>query len=431
MEIKELIDNMGTNSAQLVEKTESYVALMVKIPVTGNMLLTEENIQKGLNEAGKLATSCALSGFDTDGSPIEVAKIRYTSKGPTSKYYQTPFGEVYLQRHVYQNSSGGSTYCPLERDAHIIGGTTTPRFAKMVSNKYSKMSARDVHADLRENHFRTIAGCYVQDLTEEVGKIVDSRPNCSYTIPIDPSNVASIGISLDGACMYISGDGYRQAMVGSISLYDFNGERLYTRYTSMSPEYGKNRFHAVFERDIKSIKRLYPKAIYVGIADGAADNWTFLKKYVQIQILDYFHATEYLSDASKAAFKKPFEAKEWFENAKHKLRKEEKGAKKLTKEMNLFLSKRISNNKKEIIEDAIKYFSNHLHLMDYQQYKKDNLPIGSGVIEAACKTIVKQRMCQSGMKWKDKGAKTVLTLRCINESDTMWEQFWRKTCNIK
>jgi hypothetical protein len=64
--------------------------------------------------------------------------------------------------------------------------------------------------------------------------------------------------------------------------------------------------------------------------------------------------------------------------------------------------------------------------MDYCKYKQNNWPIGSGVIEAACKVIIKQRLCNSGMKWTDKGARTVLALRCFNKSDGMWEQFWNK-----
>ena len=431
MEAKELIENMGSMEAQLVESTDSYMAIMVKIPCSPNMLVAEEYIQNSLNEAGKIATTCALSRYDTDGSPVKVARVNYTSKGLVSKYYQTPYGEVYLQRHVYQNSSGGSIYCPLENGAHIIGGTTTPRFAKIVSGKYSRISSSEVQNDLEEGNCRKIARCYIQDISDAVGSIVDSRPGWTYSIPINPQDVATIGISCDGTCMLLLSDGYRQAMVGSISLYDVKGERLYTRYTAMPPEYGKSRFYEVFTREIKTIKRLYPQGIYVGVADGAVDNWKFLKEHVQFEILDYFHATEYLSDASQAAVKRKFEGKDWLEKAKHTLREEKGGAKELIKEMKLFLKKRISDAKKEKIEAAITYFSNHLGQMDYQQYKKANLPIGSGIIEAACKVIIKQRLCSSGMRWTDAGAKTVLMLRCLKKSDYMWEQFWQKKCNIK
>ena len=401
---------------------------MVKVPYGSNMLDTEEHIQSSLNEVGKLATECALSSYDTDGSPITVSKLRYTSKGLSGKYYQTPYGEVYLQRHVYQRSLGGSIYCPLEQGACIIGGTTTPRFAKMVSSKYSRMGSSGVQKDLQESNGRSVARCYIQDVSEAVGAIVSSRPCWTYAIPVAPQAVASVGVSLDGTCMLMNGDGYRQAMVGSISLYDSDGERLYTRYTAMPPESGKTRFYEVFIREIKTIKRLYPHAVYVGVADGATDNWIFLQEHVSTQILDYFHATEYLSLASQSAFKRPFEGKSWFDKAKHTLRDENDGAKDLRKEMMSFLNKRITEAKKEKIQAAITYFSNHLEQMDYLKFKKNNLPIGSGVIEAACKVIIKQRLCCAGMKWTDAGAKNVLMIRCLNESDSMWEQFWDKKC---
>jgi hypothetical protein len=52
--------------------------------------------------------------------------------------------------------------------------------------------------------------------------------------------------------------------------------------------------------------------------------------------------------------------------------------------------------------------------------------IGSGVTEAACKTLVKQRLCGSGMRWKDQGAKVILSLRALVQSKGRWQQFWDK-----
>jgi hypothetical protein len=64
--------------------------------------------------------------------------------------------------------------------------------------------------------------------------------------------------------------------------------------------------------------------------------------------------------------------------------------------------------------------------MDYAESVAINHPIGSGVTEAACKTIVKQRLGQSGMQWKDKGAGIILSLRALVHSTGRWEQFWQK-----
>ena len=55
---------------------------------------------------------------------------------------------------------------------------------------------------------------------------------------------------------------------------------------------------------------------------------------------------------------------------------------------------------------------------------KDNLPIGSGVTEAACKTVIKQRMCISGSRWKEVGASCVLALRTLKLTTGRWQQFW-------
>jgi hypothetical protein len=64
--------------------------------------------------------------------------------------------------------------------------------------------------------------------------------------------------------------------------------------------------------------------------------------------------------------------------------------------------------------------------MDYAGYIAKNLPIGSGVTEAACKVLVKQRLCGSGMRWKEQGVRAVLSLRALVQSTGRWNQFWSK-----
>ncbi len=64
--------------------------------------------------------------------------------------------------------------------------------------------------------------------------------------------------------------------------------------------------------------------------------------------------------------------------------------------------------------------------MKYAERVEANLPIGSGVTEAACKTIIKMRMCRGGAKWKEEGAAAVLSLRTLIYTEGRWEQFWDK-----
>ena len=410
--------------AEIIKKDFESITLQLTISFSADMLSSEEAIQQGVNLAGLLATEHSLSRFDTDGTPIEVSEKKYTSKGQVSKTYQCPFGEFELYRHVYQSNEGGSTYCPLDTDARILV-FSTPKFAKTVSHKYSQVGSRQVQRDLEENHGRSISHTYIQNISNAVEKVASSKP-WKYNTGIAPSEVSSIGISLDGACMLLRQDGWRVAMVGSISLYDGEGERLHTTYTAQSPEYGKETFLGDFEKQIAATKKLYQDKTYVGVADGAADNWKFLQNHADTQILDFYHATEYLAKVSNAAFKRKFEGKEWLKKSCHTLKHEKDGAKILLKEIRELTKKKISKAKKEEIEAAITCFNNHLHQMNYSSHLSKKIPIGSGVIEAACKVIVKQRMCNSGMRWTEEGANNVLILRCFNETDGKWKQFWDK-----
>ncbi len=81
---------------------------------------------------------------------------------------------------------------------------------------------------------------------------------------------------------------------------------------------------------------------------------------------------------------------------------------------------------KENLQAALTYFKNHNQMTDYAMHLEKNLPIGSGVTEAACKTLVKQRLCGSGMRWKDQRAKVILSLRALVQSKGRWQQFWDK-----
>jgi len=410
--------------AEIIKKDSKSITIQVTIPLSEDMLSSEEAIQQGVNQAGMLATQYALSQHDTNGEPIKVGERKYTSKGQLSKTYQCPFGEFELCRHVYQSNEGGSTYCPLDNDARILV-FSTPKFSKMVSQKYSQIGSRQVQRDLKENHGRYISHTYIQNISQAVGEVASSKP-WKYTTGVEPSDVSSIGISLDGACMLLREDGWRVAMVGSISLYDGKGERMHTTYIAEAPEYGKETFFSDFTREIETIKKTYQGKLYVGVADGAADNWKFLQPLVDIQVLDFFHATEYLAKVSNAAFKRKPEAEEWLKQTCHILKHEKDGATLLLEALKSLSKKKISQAKKEEIDKAITYFTNHLDQMDYESFLSKNIPIGSGVIEAACKIIIKQRMCNSGMRWTDDGAKNILVLRCFNETDGKWKQFWDK-----
>jgi hypothetical protein len=127
-----------------------------------------------------------------------------------------------------------------------------------------------VESDRAENHGRHVARSYLQNLAEAVGSIVQAQEESwHYATPRLRVPVHTVAISLDGTCMLLCEEGYRQAMVGTIALYDQQGERLHTIYVGATPEYGQGAFMARMEREIAPVKHLYPQATYVGVAEGA------------------------------------------------------------------------------------------------------------------------------------------------------------------
>ncbi len=418
-------------TAQIVSQANGELTIQVKVSLKGTMLESEQSIVECVNQVGMLSTGEALKKFDTDGSVIAMGDIKLTARGKNGKDYQTPYGPVRVDRHVYQSSKGGKVYVPLESGARIIQGAT-PRFAKILSHKYSNLAAPSVIDDFAENHERKIALSYLQKVTDYVGSIAQAKEELwEYESPKLDKPVSTLGISLDGAYVLTVNNGYREGMVGTISLYDIQGDRQHTIYVAASPEYGKETFFNRFEQEIIKTKELYPDAQTVGIADGAKNNWSFLEAHTTKQILDYWHATEYLSEASHALFTRKIEnaaREEWLAQQCHNLKHKQGAAGRILDELKQCMGKRLSKVLKEKLSAAVSYFKNNIKggRMKYHIHTKNNLPIGSGVVEAACKTIIKQRLGASGMRWKSEGIKMILSLRTLVKTKGRWSQFWEK-----
>jgi hypothetical protein len=416
-------------SAQVINRNEDGFTVQITVPYNRSMLDFEETLQQQLNAAGVLATHEGLRQFDTDGSPITVGSMKLTSKGQLPKNYQTPYGTATVERHVYQSPQGGATYCPLDRDARIIV-SSTPKFAKMVSSKYAEFGSGRVQHDLRDNHGRTISRCLVQDVADAVAAVALVKEEVwSYHLPKTEMPPVTVALSLDGTCTLTCEDGWRETMVGTISFDDHEGERQHTIYLAATPEYGKATFLGRLEAEVSHVKATYPEARYIGIADGAKGNWEFLERHTDAQVVDFWHAAEYLGKATAVIYRgQPATRQAWMDESCHKLKHEPGGAAAILKQLKSLSKARLWAKEDEDVQRAITYFGNQSKAgrMDYAARVAKNEPIGSGVTEAACKVIVKQRLCGSGMKWKESGAAAVLSLRCLTHTTERWDQFWAK-----
>jgi hypothetical protein len=411
-------------AAQYKIEPDGSMSITLNIKPIGSFLEQEEQIAAAVAEVGRLASELTMKSYDTDGSPIISSNAKYTSRGLEKKKFQTPWGEIAIDRYTYQGSRGGKLLVPMEERCKIIGGTSTPRFAKMISWKYAQLPASKVSADMAMNHCRPVSRHLIQRLGAAVGDIARANEfEWAYSIPPLPGVVTHVAVGRDGTTTPIVKEGYRETMCGTISLYGAKGVRMHTIYAACAPEYGKNSFDRVMDMELEKVKKLYPTAMYLGLADGAKNNWAYLEERTEVSILDFYHATEHLGEVSVVMCKNEAKRKEWLKNACHDLKHKPKGAAFILRE----LKAKRAGTKGEIpgvLNENITYFENNLKRMNYHGYQKKGYPIGSGVTEAACKVVAKQRLNGSGMRWTINIAQDTLLLRGLVCTNGRWSQFW-------
>ena len=258
-----------------------------------------------------------------------------------------------------------------------------------------------------------------------------------------PENATTVAGSLDGVMMPMKDGeraakrararahgkrtkgpaGYQEAACATLSFFDAQGERLETMRLARMPEPGKAALKATLAADIEAVLAQRPELTLVKLADGAKDNWTYLGKTLPegVEVVDFYHGAEQLEDAFDAAYGEGSPAASaHFEKYRHVLRHEPAGVEKVIRSLAYLRGK---HPRRERIRQVLGYFRRNRRRMRYAELAQAHLPIGSGIVEAACKTLVTQRLKRSGMRWRHPGGQAILTLRGLVQSGR-FEQGW-------
>jgi hypothetical protein len=170
---------------------------------------------------------------------------------------------------------------------------------------------------------------------------------------------------------------------------------------------------------------------WVALSDAGAGVEDLLRANfgrVEAVILDFYHAAEHLGDLGRALY--PGEEsvrKEWIERWCHRLKHE--GGEVVLREL-----RALPPDGREAVRatygEVMGYFENHVHRMDYPTYQAKGWAIGSGPVEAACKTVIGKRMKGGGMRWGEDGADEMCHLRALFASgEEQWDAYWHPTAN--
>lgn len=135
----------------------------------------------------------------------------------------------------------------------------------------------------------------------------------------------------------------------------------------------------------------------------------------KIEILDLLHAAKYVWDAAKV-FHSQREHREAF--ARERLDRLLSGEVQsvITGLRRMATTRNLRGEKRTTIDTVCRYFEHNQHRMHYDQYLRAGYPIATGVIEGACRHLVKDRMERSGMRWSLSGARAMLHVRCVHQS---------------
>jgi len=355
----------------------------------------------------------------------------------------TILGEVTVKRAYYHDQKCHRGFCPKDDTLDISGTSYSPGVRRLMSTVGAMRPF-----DLGHNDLAILAGIRVNAKEVErqahivgtqVEKFHQKQANdalSNKTIPIKA--VPRMYISMDGTGVPVvksetagrhgkeGGQAKtREAKLGCV--FTQTGQDKEGR--PLRDEHSTSYIGAI-ETAKEFAKRLYAEAKRRGvdnarevcvIGDGALWIWNIADEQFHgaCQIVDLYHAREHYWTIARACFKNKEEQHQWAEERRNELN--DGHVEDVIKAIGSLKSH--PGYDKELCEREIGYFEKNKERMRYANFKKHGLFIGSGVMEAGCRTVVGLRLKQSGMHWTVSGANNIIALRCCLLS-YRWEDFW-------
>lgn len=429
-----IIDNVLTNLNSVIKtKVEQAQA-------GAQFEQVEKEMHSAFVEAERLVLAEILVQYDINTAFIMLDGKEYRQVLRCEQAYTSAVGQIRIERSLYRAKNEMQSICPLELRAGIVEGTWSPTAAKqalLVVSQLTPYEAAHLFGELgamqpsKSSLDRLPKKLNLQ--WEEKRETFEQSLRQQFEIP---EEAVTIAVSLDGVLVPMQGgvvlpgdSRYEEASCGTLTYYDEEGEPLATRRYGRMPEHKKLTLKEFLKIELSHALDCQPNLQIVKVADGAKDNWTFLDQVLPkgICVLDFYHAAEHLKKAFEIIYgtKSPKATLE-FKKYRSILRHDEKGIEKIIQHLSYQLKK---HPKKDSLKTELTYFKSNKKRCRYFTVSEANLPIGSGIVEATCKSLVSQRLKRSGMCWKENGGQAILTFRALLQSelfDVAWELLNKK-----
>lgn len=403
----------------------------------------ERELGERLREVGREAIARELAKADVDVDCVLIDGIEHRRVLRGTETYMTMMGPVKVERTLYKDRTDPEAHAVavLEQRLGIIGGFWMPQAAKQAAWVVSQMTPA-LSAEL----FSRVGTMQPSKSSlDRLPKTIDARWEQDREaferelreVTEIPEDTKSIAVSLDGVLAPMKDGnapktreraaaegrlskgpaGYREVGCATLSFCNEDGEMISAIRMARMPEANKLSLKAMLIDELGSILAARADLPVVKLADGAQDNWTFFDNAIPFgaQAIDFFHAAEQLGAALAAAYGDGTrQTRRRFEDLRDVLLEKPDGAKQVIRSLTYLRGKHPRSKR---IAEVLEYFRNNRHRMNYFELREMGMPIGSGAVEAACKTLVAQRMKQSGMRWGMRGGQGILTVRGWTQSE--------------
>jgi hypothetical protein len=363
------------------------------------------------------------------------------------KHLITALGPVQIERPYYlcpdchkgqsprdvELDMEGTEYSPgVRRMIAVVGSQTSFEQGRQqlellagidVTTKAVERQAEAIGDDIAQQEKLRAASALQLELPEILGPVVPL-----LYIEMDGTQVPMVRSELEGRAGRAEGKPARtrEVKIGAIFTQTTTDEEgrpvrdedstTYTAAIESAEEFGPRIYTEAWQRGWSRAEKK------VVIADGAEWIWNIAGQHFPgaIQIVDIFHAREHLWNLARALYpNEETRQKRWVTRRQAQL----DGG----KIENLARSLRSLDAANPELADTIRieadYFERNAARMRYPEFRSQHLFIGSGVIEAACKTVIGSRLKQSGMFWTARGANAIIALRCHRLSGK-FEDYW-------
>lgn len=223
---------------------------------------------------------------------------------------------------------------------------------------------------------------------------------------------------------------WRMAYCATITLHDKTGQSLHTIRYGRMPDGDVRGLMRRLAADVRALRHTRPDLKVVLLADGAAELWNLFDQYLAkrdigieaIRMLDCWHLLEYLGAAAAIMEIKGNAWPGQFRRWRNTLFTKACGSERILEDLrgSGVINARDVNGECPV-KKAIRYLETRVALTRYATAKRQGLPIGSGNVEATCKSLVALRMKRPGARWKSKTGNEVLQLRALMLSDRWTE----------